>query len=405
MESLRIKSLFSSLVLFVLVSSPTLSSAASLGINYGQLGNNLPQPTDVIALINSIGATKAKLYDANPQILSAFANTSIEFMVAIGNNLLSSMGDPQQALTWVKSNVQTYLPATKITGIMVGNEVLTLNNTELSNNLVPAMKSVYAALVSLGLDKSINVTTAHSLDIMEYTYPPSTGAFKQDYKVFMQAILSFHVQTGSPFYINMYPFFAYTSSPNEIDLNYVLFEPNNGFSYFEFCSFPRNQLWSTWKQSSSAHRCYCFSSTPLVQQRRLLYDNMLFAQIDAVYSAITLLGYKGVSICESETGWPSKGDADEVGATLDNAAKYNSNLIKMVAENKVTPLGSSLDIYIFALFNENMKPGPTSERNFGLFQPDKMPVYSIRLTDSSSAVKIYNSLILFFFCIASIAIL
>ncbi|KAM3744489.1 hypothetical protein ACB098_06G056300 [Castanea mollissima] len=376
MKSLRIKSLFSSLVLFVLVSSPTLSSATSLGINYGQLGNNLPQPTDVIPLINSIGATKAKLYDANPQILSAFANTGIEFMVAIGNNLLSSMGDPQQALAWVKSNVQTYLPATKITGIMVGNEVLTLNNTELSNNLVPAMEGVYAALVSLGLDKSINVTTAHSLGVMESTYPPSAGAFQQDYKVYMQAILSFHVQTGSPFYINMYPFFAYTSSPSEVDLNYVLFEPNNGF---------------------------------VDPTTKLLYDNMLFAQIDAVYSAITLLGYKGVSICESETGWPSKGDADEVGATLDNAAKYNSNLIKMVAQNKVTPLGSSLDIYIFALFNENMKPGPTSERNFGLFEPDKMPVYSVRLTDgdtvSSSAVKRYNSLILLFFCIASIAIL
>lgn len=376
MESLRINSLFSSLVLFVLVSSPTLSSAASLGINYGQLGDNLPQPTDVIPLINSIGATKAKLYDANPQILSAFANTGIEFMVAIGNNLLSSMSDPQQALTWVKSNVQTYLPATKITGIMVGNEVLTFNNAEWSNNLVPAMKSVYAALVSLGLDKSINVTTAHSLAIMESTDPPSAGAFKQDYKVYMQAILSFHVQTGSPFYINMYPFFAYKSSPSEIDINYVLFEPNNGF---------------------------------VDPTTKLVYDNMLFAQIDAVYSAITLLGYKGVSICESETGWPSKGDADEVGATLDNAAKYNSNLIKMVAENKVTPLGSDLDIYIFALFNENMKTGPTSERNFGLFQPDKMPVYSVRLTDgitvSSSAVKRYNSLILLFFCIASIAIL
>ena len=376
MESLRIKSLFSSLVLFVLVSSPTLSSAASLGINYGQLGDNLPQPTDVIPLINSIGATKAKLYDANPQILSAFANTGIEFMVAIGNNLLSSMSDPQQALTWVKSNVQTYLPATKITGIMVGNEVLTLNNTELSNSLVPAMEGVHAALVSLGLDKSINVTTAHSLDIMESTYPPSAGAFEQDYKVYMQAILSFHVQTGSPFYINMYPFFAYKSSPSEIDLNYVLFEPNNGF---------------------------------VDPTTKLLYDNMLFAQIDAVYSAITLLGYKGISICESETGWPSKGDADEVGATLDNAAMYNSNLMKMVAENKVTPLGSNLDIYIFALFNENMKPGQTSERNFGLFQPDKMPVYSVRFTDgvtvSSSAFNRYNSLILLFFCIASIAIL
>nr|POE76745.1 glucan endo-1,3-beta-glucosidase 11 [Quercus suber] len=96
---------------------------------------------------------------------------------------------------------------------------------------------------------------------------------------------------------------------------------------------------------------------------------MLFAQIDSVYFAISMLGYNGISICVSETGWPSKGDVDEFGATLDNAAKYNGNLISMVAQNKVTLLkpNSDLDVYIFALFNENMKPGPTSERNFGYF--------------------------------------
>ena len=64
----------------------------------------------------------------------------------------------------------------------------------------------------------------------------------------------------------------------------------------------------------------------------------------------------------------------------------------MVAQNKVTPLrpNSDLDVYIFALFDENMKLGPTSKRNFGLFQPNGMPAYSIRVVcgvDSSSAVE------------------
>jgi exo-beta-1,3-glucanase (GH17 family) len=56
---------------------------------------------------------------------------------------------------------------------------------------------------------------------------------------------------------------------------------------------------------------------------------MFFAQIDAVYSAISLLGYEKVSVCVAETGWPSKGDADEAGVTIDNATKYNGNLMNM----------------------------------------------------------------------------
>ena len=215
------------------------------------------------------------------------------------------------------------------------------------------------------------------IDIMEFFYPPSAGAFKQELMGYMHEFLNFHVQTGSKLYVNMYPFFPYKGS-KEIPLDYVLFEPNKGFE------------------------------DPTTN---LFYDNMLFAKIDSVYFAISMLGYNGISICVSETGWPSKGDVDEVGATLDNAAQYNGNLISMVAQNKVTPLkpNSDLDVYIFALFNENMKPGPTSERNFGLFQPNGMPMYSIRVicgVDSSSAVERYNQIVLMLIlCLALIALL
>ena len=176
------RSLFS-WVSFVLVSSTIMSmrvccaTSTSLGINYGQLGNNLPSPTQVIPLIQSIGAKRVKLFDANPEILHSFANTDIEIMVGLSNEYLSAMLDPNQDLTWVKLNVQAYLAATKITGIMVGNEVLTLYKADLSKNLVPAMQSIFSALLGLGLDKSNSVTTAYSFDIMEFSYTPSAGAF------------------------------------------------------------------------------------------------------------------------------------------------------------------------------------------------------------------------------------
>lgn len=106
---------------------------------------------------------------------------------------------------------------------------------------------------------------------------------------------------------------------------------------------------------------------------------MLFAQIDAVYAAMGANSSRNVQIQVSETGWPAKGDEDEIGASPENAKKYNGNLIKMISQKRGTPMKPrcDLNIFIFALFNENMKPGPTSERNYGLFKPDGTAAYSL----------------------------
>lgn len=308
-----------------------------------------------MALVKCVGATKVKLYDADPRVLKAFANTGVEVMVGLGNEYLSRMKDPTKAQAWIKTNLQPYLPATKITSIFVGNEVLTFNDTSLTSNLLPAMQSVHTALVNLALDKQITVTTTHSLAVLQTSYPPSAGAFRPDLAPCLAPILSFQVKTGSPFLINAYPYFAYKANPKQVPLDFVLFQPNQGMV----------------DPSSNLH-----------------YDNMLFAQIDAVYSALDSLGYGKLPVHISETGWPSKGDEDEAGANLENAKKYNGNLIKMAMSNskKGTPSrpNSDLNIYVFALFNENMKPGPTSERNYGLFKPDGTPAYPLGFSLAST---------------------
>ncbi|KAF5729789.1 glucan endo-1 3-beta-glucosidase 11-like [Tripterygium wilfordii] len=324
----------------------------SLGINYGQVGNNLPTPETVVPLVKAIGATKVKLYDTNPRILKAFANTGVEFIVMLPNECLSAMRDPKEAQDWVKQNVQAYLPATKITCISAGNEILTYNDTSLSNHLLPAMQSMQSALVTLGLDKQVTITTTHSLAILETSYPPSAGAVRRDLVGPVTKILDFHLKTGSPFLINAYPYFAYKNNPKQVSLDFVLFQPNQGV---------------------------------LDPTSNLHYDNMLFAQIDAVYSALASLGYKNLTVDISETGWPSKGDEDEAGATPEYAKKYNGNLLKVISQKKGTPMkpDCDLNIYVFALFNENMKPGPTSERNYGLFKPDGTPVYNLGISTAS----------------------
>jgi hypothetical protein len=57
---------------------------------------------------------------------------------------------------------------------------------------------------------------------------------------------------------------------------------------------------------------------------------------------------------------------------MENAVTYDRNLRKRLFLRKGTPYRPDrvAKAYIFALFNENLKPGPTSERHFGLFKPD-----------------------------------
>ncbi|KAF3683204.1 Glucan endo-1,3-beta-glucosidase 10 [Capsicum annuum] len=359
MESIiHIHYLSSTLLIILVFLSPVM--ATSIGVNYGQIADNLPPPEKVVPLVKSMGATRVKLYDADPHVLKAFANSGVEFIVSLGNEYLSDMKDPAKAQAWVKTNVQAYLPATKITCIAVGNEVLTSNDTSLSGNLMPAMENVYAALVNCNLDKQVSVTTAHSVAILGTSYPPSAGAFRKDPVTCVTQVLDFHCKTGSPFLINAYPYFAYQADPKQVPLDFVLFQPNQGI---------------------------------IDPVTNLHYDNMLYAQIDAVHSALASIGYKNMCVQISETGWPSKGDANELGATMDNARKYNCNLIKLVSQKKGTPLrpNSNLNVYVFALFNENLKPGPTSERNYGLFKPDGTPSYPLGFSGITNTVSANSS--------------
>lgn len=348
---------------------PTLS--LGIGINYGQIANNLPTPAQVLTLLSSINISRVKLYDADPNVLSAFANSNVEFVISISNGNLQNMTSAANAQSWIQQSVQPYISQTKISCIVVGNEVLGGSDAQLMSYLLPAMQAVYTALGNLGLSSQVYVTSAHSLAILANSFPPSAGSFLPSIASYIQPILSFHSQANSPFLINAYPFFAYTDSPGEVPLDYVLFEPNNG---------------------------------TVDPSTNLKYDNMLYAQIDAVYFAMKAMGHTDIPIKISETGWPSKGDPNQVGATVENAALYNGNLLQRIQEKQGTPANPTvpIDVYVFALFNENLKPGPTSERNYGLYYPNGTLVYNIglqqggenfpQLNYSASSINVRNSI-------------
>ncbi|XP_042426815.1 glucan endo-1,3-beta-glucosidase 14-like isoform X2 [Zingiber officinale] len=334
-----------------------LQLCSALGINYGQVADNLPSPEQVRALLTSLRISKIRIYDANPRVLAAFVGTGIELIVTVPNDAVALLADPRQALQWLTTNVRPFVPTTRITGIAVGNEVFTGDDPALMSNLVPAMLALHAALAELGLDASIHVSTANSLAVLATSYPPSMGAFKPELSGLMLPFLQFLEATGAPFWVNAYPYFAYKDDPAAVSLDYVLANPNAG------------------------------TVDPYTGLR---YDNMLYAQVDAVAMAAARMGCGGVDVRVSETGWPSKGDADEVGATVENARAYNRNLLGQQMRGEGTPLRPEqrLEVYLFALFNEDMKPGPTSERNYGLFEPNCSMVYNVGLVGPKSSASI-----------------
>ncbi|CAN6251772.1 unnamed protein product [Urochloa humidicola] len=327
------------------------ADALSIGVNYGQIANNLPSPARVSWLLRSMRITKVKLYDADPNVLRAFLGTGVEFVVGIGNEAVPYIASsPTAAHAWVQQHVVPHLRAgARITCITVGNEVFKGNDAALQASVLPAMVSVHRALAEVGLQGRVNVTTAHSLDIMGPSFPPSAGEFSPAALHHLRPFLEFLSATRSPFLINCYPYFAYKDDPARVPLEYVLFEPN---------------------------------AAGVVDGRTgMRYDNMLYAQVDAVYAAIERLGYTDVEVKVSETGWPSRGDPDEPGATPEYAGTYIRNLLRRIEMKQGTPLrpATPVDVYVFALFNENLKPGPASERNYGLFYPDGTPVYNVGL--------------------------
>ncbi|KAH7314616.1 hypothetical protein KP509_21G010800 [Ceratopteris richardii] len=259
-------------------------------------------------------------------------------------------GSASLAMQWVKDNVVPYVPATKIVAIAAGNEVVGTHDKALIGHMVPAMQNLHEALSSLNLTAPIQVSSPFSLGILHSSVPPSSATFKKP--SLMAPFLSFLATTGSPFMANVYPFFAYTADPSPFTLDYALFNSSVGYT------------------------------DPLTN---LHYTGMFDAQLDAVYAAMAHMNFTNISIMVSETGWPSAGDPSQVGVNALNAQTYVNNLIKHVLSDKGTPLRphQPLDAYIFSLFNEDLKPGPTSERHYGLFRTDFSPVYSTILSDSA----------------------
>ncbi|KAJ9170028.1 hypothetical protein P3X46_018165 [Hevea brasiliensis] len=328
----------------------SFADAGSIGVNYGRIANNLPSAVKVVQLLKSQGLERVKVFDTDPAVLRALSESGIKVTVDLPNELLYSAAKRQSfAFSWVQRNVAAYHPSTQIEAIAVGNEVF-VDPHNTSKFLIPAMKNIHQALVKLNLDSAIKVSSPIALSALQSSYPSSAGAFRSELiESVFKPMLDFIRETGSYLMVNAYPFFAYESNSDVISLDYALFRENPGV---------------------------------VDAGNGLRYFSLFDAEIDAVFAALSALKYDDIRMVVTETGWPSKGDVNEIGASIENAAAYNGNLVRRILTGGGTPLRPKADltVYLFALFNEDEKNGPTSERNYGLFYPNEQKVYDIPFT-------------------------
>nr|AAV66572.1 glucanase-like protein [Thuja occidentalis] len=313
----------------------------TIGVCYGMLVDSMPSKSDVVNLLKSRNIGKARLYEANRDALEALKGSGIEVIVGVGNTELQKIaGDQAAANGWVNDNIVPFASSVTIKYIAVGNEVYA--NKELINYLLPAMNNIQTAMRNANL-QNIKVSTPHAASVLSNSFPPFSGKVLA---LIWAAILKFLSDNGSLFMGPSLSILQATlATRNSISLDYALFRSTN----------------------------------PIVNDGGRMYNNLFDAMVDSFIFAMEKLGYPKIPIVITESGWPSAGT--DV-ATVDNAGTYNNNLIKHVFSSDGTPKrpGNTIETYIFALFNENMKSGSEEERHFGLFETNKNPVYPVNFS-------------------------
>ncbi|KAL6661080.1 hypothetical protein ACP70R_000464 [Stipagrostis hirtigluma subsp. patula] len=306
-----------------------------LGVNYGTVADDLPAAARSVELLRAAGAGAVKIYDANPDILRALAGTGLPVSVMVPNEAIPSLAASRAAAdAWVAANLAPHHPATRVVHLLVGNEVL--SNRAIAGStwpsLVPAMANLHRAVHARGLGR-VKLGTTLAMDALSASYPPSAGAFRDDIAdSVVRPLLRFLNATGSYYFVDAYP----------------------------------------------ARR----APTTSTRARGFTYTNLLDQMLDAVVAAMGKLGYGNVKLAISETGWPNAGDAGEAGANVRNAATYNRNLAARMSKNPGTPArpGAKMPVFLFSLYNEDQKPGPGTERHWGLYYPNASNVYEVDLT-------------------------
>ncbi|XP_008777062.1 glucan endo-1,3-beta-glucosidase 4-like isoform X2 [Phoenix dactylifera] len=345
------------------------ASGAFVGVNIRTDVFNLQSAEGIVSVLQAQQIKHVRLFDADHQMLNALANTGIEVMIGIPNDQLPVIGNSQEAAAdWINKNIADFLPATDITCIAVGNEVLT--TTPDAALLLPAMQFLHSALLAADLHYQVKVSSPHSMLMIPKSFPPSTATFNLKWNSLMHQFLLFLKNTDSSFLFNAHPYYGHTKGEDIFTIDNSLFQ-----------SFPSN------KQIMEP-------KTPLN------YSNTFDAMVVAAYYAMQALDVYGIPVIVTEFRGPRLDGPKEPDTMVDNALVYNSNLIRHVLDDSGTPSqpNTAVGAYLYELFNEGLQPGLVSEKNWEDMSSNRNTLYSLRFASLADAGTNLQGLV---FCVAN----
>lgn len=352
----------------LLIAKLSLTGAATIGVDYGRDGNNLPSPREVVDLYRSQGIGAMRIYYPDPEVLQALRGSGIELLLGVPNTDLQQLAsDIPSAQRWVRTNVLNYYPDVNIKYISVGNEVTPVNpQSRYANYVVPAMTNIFNAVKDAGLFQKVRVSTTLDTTVIDEktSYPPSAGNFRGDVMWFMNPIIGFLTDTNQPIMFTVYPYYAYINNPNTIKLPYVLFtkqspefiDNGNGLAYYNLFDAMLDGVYSALeKNSGPAMLNGTGTGTGFSSSLKSGYD---------LKAVITESGYRF-------KGGPPRVHGRRKLLASEDACTYYENLVKHVTSVGTPKRPGPIETYLFAMFNEDKKP--EDERNFGIFGLNKQP--------------------------------
>ncbi|KAK9058678.1 hypothetical protein SSX86_023520 [Deinandra increscens subsp. villosa] len=325
------------------------SDVGGLGVNWGTKSSHQLPPETVVQMLKDNGLKKVKLFDADPAVLNALADTDIEVMVGVANVELDAMTVKHKAEKWVKDNVVKYVEnEVKITSVAVGNEPFLKDYKDTYiNSTLPALQNIQKALDDAKLGDKIKASVPFNGDV--YMSPPwrplpSAGLFRPDVSDQVEDIADFLAKNNAPFIVNIYPFLSLAMGGGGFPMDYAFFD-----------------------------------GADVITDGNVEYTNVFDANYDTCVSALKQIGHGNMTIVIGEIGWPTDGNK---WANNSLASRFYNGFLPRLAANKGTPLHPGyIEVYLFGLLDEDAKsilPGDF-ERHWGIFDYAGQPKFDTSL--------------------------